>query len=282
MMLCMGSSFYAGTALYLAAGLMGLAYFWRGSARILTSAVWFAGAGAILLAAALGFRWAVWGLVPMTTLTDSISLLVVFATAAIAILMRRPSLRPLAGFYLPPLSVLAAISAAAAHERLFSPPRELASIPLVLHVGLAFLAYALFLLAAMTSAAYLFQAQRIKRRNLKGLPRRLPSLEQLDHTLSRLVKIGYPLFVLTLVLGGFWAHAQHGLLGPRWWLAPKVLLSFALAVLYAVAYHRRRSGRLRGPKLAWLVFSGFSFVLAAYVVLTLLGLYTYNFWEAPA
>lgn len=282
MLTCMGTSFYAGTAFYAVAGVMAAVYLWRGSARALTGAVWLAAAGALSLAAALGFRWAVWGLVPMTTLTDSISLLVAFSTAAMFVVMRKPNLRPLAGFYLPPLAVLALVSASVAHQRLFEPPRALAGVPLLLHVGLAFLAYALFLLAAMTSAAYLVQSQRLKRRKPTGLTRYLPSLEQLDRTLSRLVTMGYPLFVLTLVLGGFWAHAQHELLGPRWWLAPKIVLSFALAVLYAVAYHRRRSGRLGGPKLAWLVFSGFAFVLAAYVVLTLLGLHTYNFWGASA
>jgi HemX protein len=278
----MGVTFYLGAASYVAAGAVALSFLHRDNERALDFVIRAAVLGAACLTTAFALRWTVWRLIPMTTVTDSVSLLVVLSTLVMLFLMRRRNVRSLACFYLPPLAALCAVSVTVAHNDLFTAPRELPGVPLVLHVGLAFLAYAMLLLAGMTSAAYIFQAQRLKQRDTTGLFQRLPSLEQLDHTLNRLVNLGYPLFLITLVLGGVWAHAQRELLGPRWWLAPKVVLSFVTAAFYAVAYHRRRSGRLRGPKLAYLMLVGFALLLAAYLLLALLHLRTYNFWESGA
>ncbi|MBN2307904.1 MAG: cytochrome c biogenesis protein CcsA [Candidatus Hydrogenedentes bacterium] len=282
MILSMGVAFYLGCALYCAAGAAAILYLWRDHERVLDATIALAGAGAACLAAAFAFRWIAWRLVPMTTAADSIALFAVLSTAVMLALMRKPNVRALACFYAPPLAALCIVNAAVAHTDLFTAPRALAGLPLVLHVGMAFLAYALFFLAGMTSAAYVFQSQRLKRRHPTGLFQRLPSLEQLDSTLIRLIGLGYPLFVLTLILGAFWAHTQRDLLGPRWWLAPKVVLSFVLAIFCAVTYHRRRAGRLRGPRLAYQVFIGFIALLAIYLILALLHLRTYNFWGAAS
>lgn len=276
------TAFYLGEALYVVAGVLSLVYLWRDNARALDAAFRLAISGAVCLAVAFFLRWTAWHLTPMTTFTDSVILLVVFSTLVMAFLVRKPNVRALECFYLPPLAALCVVSATVAHNDLLTTPRKLPEFPLVLHVGLAFFAYAMLFLAGMTSAAYIFQAQRLKHRNPTGLFQRLPSLEQLDHTLNRLVNLGYPLFLITLVLGGIWAYISRDLLGPSWWMAPKVVLSFVMAAFYAVAYHRRRLGRLRGPKLAYLVFLGFAILLAAYLVLALLHLRTYNFWGNAA
>ena len=282
MVLCIGICFYSGVALYLAAAVTALRYLRHANGWALRFALWLSAGGAALFMAAFLLRWATWRLVPLTTVSDSLNVLVVMSTVVMLLLMRRPNVRALACFYLPPLAALCLVSAAVAHNDLFYQPKELSGIPLILHVGLVFLAYAMFLLACMTSAAYIFQTHRLKRHNALGLSHHLPSLEQLDHTLSRLVSLGYPLFLLTLCLGLIWAHAEGGLLSPQWWLAPKVLLSFVMAAFYAVAFHGRRSGRLRGPKLAYLVFLAFVLLLAMYLVLALMQLREYSFWENVA
>jgi len=280
MTVCIGIFFYLGAATYVAAGVMAALYLRRDNEAVLDAAIRLSAAGAACLAGTFLFRWLAWGLVPLTTVSDSINLLVLLSTLVMLFLMQKRNVRALACFYLPPLAGLCAVSAAVAHRHLFAAPRELPGLPLAVHVSLAFLAYALFFLAGMTSAAYLFQAQRLKHRNPTGLFVHLPSLEQLHRTLSRLVSFGYPLFVITLILGGIWAHAERDLLGARWWLAPKIVLSFVLAVYCALTHHNRRS--LRGPKLAYVVFLGFIVLLVAYLVLALMQLRTYNFWGAAA
>ncbi len=238
--------------------------------------------GALCLAAVLGLRWAVYHRVPLTTPADSINLMVLCCTLIMIPMERKENLRPLICFYLHPLALLCVLTAVLAHPDLHSEPRELRSSMLALHVGMVFVAYALFFMASMTSLAYIFKARHLKHHNTTGIFHRLPSLEQLDGTLYRLTRVGYPLFGATLILGLVWTHTDRALLGPHWYLAPKVLLAIVMAVFFSMAFHGRRTGLLRGPKLANFIFVGFSLFLAVYVAMALLHLREYNFWgNAP-
>jgi len=209
-------------------------------------------------------------------------LLTILSSFLILWVARKEVASALCCFYIPPLAALSLINATVAHGHLHQPPRELSGIPLLTHVGLAFLAFGLFFLASLTSAAYIFQANHLKNHHRTRLFQRLPSLEQLDRTLWQLIRCGYPLFVATLILGLLWAYVDRNILGTFWWLAPKVLLSWVMAGFYATIYHVRRSGLLRGPKLAYAVFLGFSSLLAVYLVLALTNWNTYYFWGGAA
>jgi ABC-type uncharacterized transport system permease subunit len=55
-----------------------------------------------------------------------------------------------------------------------------------------------------------------------------------------------------------------------------------MVVFYGVLFHLRRHGRLRGPKLSYLMLVGFIVLLLAYFALTFMNLRDYNFWEAGA
>jgi ABC-type transport system involved in cytochrome c biogenesis permease subunit len=126
--------------------------------------------------------------------------------------------------------------------------------------------------------AYVIKARRLKQRATGGLSARMPSLEQMDATLYRLIAVGYPSFVATALLGLGWAWDQRDLLGDYWFVSPKILLSYGMAALYAVSFHARRFGSLRGPKLAYLVFVGFSFLLAVYLVSGIFKVGGASFW----
>lgn len=273
--------FYVGVACFVAAALVTVRHLSGTSAAALGLSLRLASAGAACLAAMLALRWAHFQSIPLTTMTDSLSLFVLFATLVMLWVLRKDNVRALACFYVPPLAALCLMNAATAHQHFSEEPWHLPSAPLVLHVGLVFLSYAMFLLASMTSAAYLFQARHLKRHHLSGLSHRLPSLEELDRTLFGLVGLGYPSFVATLILGVVWAWFGRSLLGEHWWLSPKILSSPLMVALYAVAFHARRSGRLRGTKLAYFVLIGFSLLLLLYVVLTLMGLRSYHFRGTP-
>jgi len=280
MITAMDIAFYAATACYGVAALLAARYLWNGDARSLRWASRVLVVGALGLVATFLLRWGAWRLVPLTTLSDSLNLLILQVTVIVLIVARKDDVRALLCLCTPPLAVLAVVNAAVAGDNLHTAPRALSGFPLVGHVGLAFLAYALFLVASMTSVAYVIQDERLKRRRTAGLFQRLPALERLDGILFRVIGCGYVCFLITIVLGGLWARADSGLLAPHWWLAPKIILSFVMAVFYAVAFHARRSGRLRGPKLAYAVFLGFSILLVSYVALSMMDLNTYNFWES--
>jgi len=281
MWLIMDVAFYAGILFYVGAALMALRHLRSANGEALDLGLRLSTAGAACLAVTFVCRWAVFHRPPMTTMTDSLNLLILFATLVMLWVLRKAAVRALMCFYVPPLTLLCLINAGVAHRYLHQAPRPLPSAPLMVHVGLVFLSYAMFFLASMTSGAYIFQTRHLKRHHTSGLFHRLPSLEELDRTLSGLVSLGYPFFVVTLILGMLWAWFERDLLGTHWWLAPKVLSSPLMVAFYALAFHARRSGRLRGPKLAYFVFIGFSSLLLMYVALTLMNLRAYNFWGTP-
>lgn len=282
MFLATQATLYAGGACYVGGTLAALWYLRGGNAPVLNLAGRLALIGAVLLLATLVLRFVNWRLLPMTTGTDSMVMFALMGTVIALVTSRKPDRRALMCFYWPPLTFITCLSIYTAAGDFAVSPKPFSTVLLGVHVGLAMLAYAMFLIASLTSLAYAFQARRLKRRQTTGLFLRLPSLEQLDRTLFSLIKFGYPLFVITLWLGLFWAWYDSGPLSSTWWLSPKILLSLVMAALYAVTFHVRRYGHLRGPKLAYFVVYGFGSVLAAYLALNVLGLINYNFWDAAA
>lgn len=240
---------------------------------------------ALLLAGYLGVRWLATGSPPLTGPSESLAFFVTVATVIVLAVTRPEPMRAVVGFYLPPLAVIALLSCISFMTRSADARaatlEKLQDAPLLMHVGLVYIAYALFFVASLTSVAYVFQAQHLKRRRNSPLFQKLPSLERLDRTLFRLIGAGYPLFLVTLALGLFWALRTPDLLAERWWLSPKILLAVVMAAFYALTFHGRRMGLLRGQKLAYVVFIGFSLLLGVSIVLGLLHLTSYNFWESP-
>ena len=212
--------------------------------------VWIATTGLICLVLALVLRFAQWGVVPLTTGADSMLLFTVMATATAISVSCQTRFRALLTFYLPPLAILGALCAALAIKDFATSPKavDVSQTLLIVHVGLAFQAYALFFIASLTSVAYVFQSRRLKSRKTAGLFQKLPSLETLDRTLHTLIMVGYPIFVITLLMGLAWARFVSDTLSPTWRFSPKIVLSFVMVLFYAASFHCRSMGWLRGMK----------------------------------
>ncbi|MBI4557733.1 MAG: cytochrome c biogenesis protein CcsA [Candidatus Hydrogenedentes bacterium] len=276
--------FYLGMGLYLLAPVLAIRFL-RGSNGSLLPATRLALGGALLVVLSFLLRWFTWGRLPVTPF-DALNLFILLSTLIMVLVTQPEPMRALQCFYLPALAIMCLINVGVALRYLNVAPKELPvtlrGLPLTIHIGLIYLAYALFFVASMTSVAYVFQSQRLKRRQTSGLFHQLPSLEQLDRTLYRLISYGYPFFVITMLIGIFWAWAEPKLLGEQWWLSPKIILSAVMVAFYSVSFHTRRFGLLRGRKLAYFVFFGFTSLLATSIVLALLNLSTYNFWGKPS
>lgn len=262
--------FYMAIAAYMVAAAMSIAHIRGAGDPILILAKRVAAAGNTLLLLVFVIRWVQWGRPPFTGMGDSLNLFLILSTGIILTVQRRDVLRPLMCFYFPALAVLAGLTGIIAPKYMVEAPRELNGLLLSIHVGLVFLAFALFFVASLTSVAYTFKAQHLKRHQTTGFFQKLPSLEQLDTTLFRLIGAGYPVFVITLVLGLFWAWAQRDSLGAYWFVSPKVVFAVVMVLFYSTSFHVRRLGLLRGPKLAYVVFIGFTILLATYLVLGLM------------
>jgi len=273
-------TFYVGATLYVIAAVVAVRFLRSEKPAMLEMTERLLFAGMAFLVVSFIVRWIQWGRVPLTTMTDSLSLFAVLSGLVVVTVLRQCGMRPLLSVYLPPLTAIVLFATATAHRNLHAAPKELSGIVLIIHVGLALLAYALFFVASMTSFVYLSQAHRLKHHRAAAFAHRLPSLEELDRLLFRLVGYGYPLFVATLTLGLIWVWFDRALLGHYWWLAPKVILSYVMAGFYAATFHLRRIGRLRGPKLATLVFVGFTVLILGYMVLSVMNLRWHFFWSS--
>lgn len=273
--------FYLATACYVTAAGLSLSYVWGANERVLFFAKRLAAVGNVGLLGVFLYRWWSFRLVPFTGMSDSLNLFLVLCTGIILMLQRNEKMKPLLVYYLPALAAIALVNAAIAPRYLGESPKELNGLLLTIHVGLVFLSFALFFVASLTSLGYVLKARRLKNHVSTGfVATRFPSLERLDATLYRLISVGYPSFVATAVLGLIWAWLQRDHLGAYWFASSKILLSFGMVALYAVSFHVRRLGLLRGPKLAYLIFFGFTFLLVTYLALGVMQLEGYSFWES--
>jgi ABC-type uncharacterized transport system permease subunit len=275
------AAFYGGLAAYLGGTGAALGYLSAGRAAALRYVVRLSMAGALLVAATLILRSVSLGRLPFPSSGDALNLFVLLTTCIVLLVSRRTGNWALLCLVVPPLAAVYILNAVVARDFLGYVPRDIVDPLLPLHVGLAFFAYGLFLVASLTSVAYLLKAHSLKRRRLSNIFHRLPALEQLDQTLYRLTGGGYVAFLGTLVAGVLWALRDRELLGPQWWLSPKVLHSLLMAVFYGICFHGRQLGLLRGQKLAWTLAVGFGAFLAVYLVLSVLDLNTWLFWESP-
>ena len=110
-------------------------------------------------------------------------------------------------------------------------PETLRSGWLPVHVTLALLGYALFLLSAGVSLLYLIYESRLKaKRPLPGPGEWVPSLETLDRINYRLLGWGFAMLSLAIVTGAIWADATWG---HFWSWEPQESWSLITWILYA-------------------------------------------------
>jgi ABC-type uncharacterized transport system permease subunit len=141
---------------------------------------------------------------------------------------------------------------------------------LVVHIAFLLAAYASLAFSMVASFLYLVQERRLKTRfavvTASGQGQfldRLPPLDTLERIAHSTLLFGFPCMTLGLLVGSLLAQAS---VGAAYFADAKVLLSFAMWVLYVVLLYIRRSAGLRGRKAAYLssgVFVVMLIVLAA-------------------
>uniref|UniRef100_E6QMA1 Putative Cytochrome c assembly protein n=1 Tax=mine drainage metagenome TaxID=410659 RepID=E6QMA1_9ZZZZ len=130
---------------------------------------------------------------------------------------------------------------------------------LVVHIGFLLAAYACLAFSMVASFLYLAQERRIKHhftmKPKSGESRVwtsfdwLPPLDTLERIAYATLLFGFPCMTLGLLVGSLLAQES---VGPAYFFDPKVLLSFAMWILYVVLLYIRRSAGLRGRKAAFL------------------------------
>ena len=130
---------------------------------------------------------------------------------------------------------------------------------LVVHIAFLLAAYASLAFSMVASLLYLVQEKRLKSRLLMAAPVSkspwhvaggfLPPLDTLERIAHATLLFGFPCMTFGLLVGSLLAQES---VGPAYFFDPKVLLSFAMWILYVVLLYIRRSAGLRGRRAAYL------------------------------
>lgn len=167
--------------------------------------------------------------------------------------------KPIAGidFFLMPVVILLLV-AAAVFGRSKPHPYTPAAWSWVHRVS-AYGGAVAFAVAAAVGAMYLITNARLRRKDVVTTGPNFGSLERLEHFTRISVTLGFALLTIGLITGLIEVldHGGTQRLGPHWFLNPKVLLAFAVWIIYALVLHAPINPSFRGRKAAMLSVLGF-------------------------
>jgi ABC-type uncharacterized transport system permease subunit len=179
--------------------------------------------------------------------------------------------RPVGGldWFLLPLVVLLLASAAVFGRT--TPHAYQATAWDLFHRGSSYLSAVAFFVAGATGAMYLIANRRLRTKHALPGPN-LGSLERLEQLTLTSVTLGFALLSIGLITGVLKIVHEgryNTALGPHWFSSPKVVLSAAVWVVYAVVLHSPINPSFRGRKAAMLSIVGSVLTIGAIVAVEL-------------
>ncbi|WP_404404159.1 cytochrome c biogenesis protein [Jeotgalibacillus malaysiensis] len=158
-------------------------------------------------------------------------------------------------------------STEAAAERLMS---EL----LLIHITMAIVSYAAFSISVVFSILYLLQYRLLKQKKWGQKIQRITDLAKLEKGSVILNSIGFPLLLLSLILGVQWAVVS---LPTVLWYDIKISGSFLLLAIYGVFLYRRFGKGQSGKSLALFNTAAFGCLLINFLLGSRLS--SFHFWS---
>ncbi len=211
-------------------------------------------------------RWVEAGRPPVSNLFEFIAFSTWLMVLVFLIIDRTFGQRALGAFVVPLVVILMAMA--------FFLPRDIAPLRPILespwlpiHAGFSIVAYAFFSMSFAASIVFLLQEAQLKAHRRHNLYDLLPPLETTEGLAYRMVELGFPFLVLTIVSGAFWSQIAWG---SYWSWEPKQTASLITLLVYAVYFHARVTAGWRGRRGAWLMVAGFAAVLVTFLGITLL------------
>ena len=160
------------------------------------------------------------------------------------------------GAFISPFILLFMIAAAGEEAGKFLRPANLQSWITAVHLVLAIVGEALFVIASCAGLMFIMQNSLLKNRKLSRTSRLLPSLNDLDRINHICLLWGFPVLSVGIIAGAVFAQLswQSG-----WLTDPKVIWTFAGWIIYGFLLHQRLAIGWKGYRMA--VFSGAAFIL---------------------
>ena len=237
-----------------------------GKARAAGWATILLGAGAVLHALDLAARGLQAGNIPVANFAESLSFLAWVTALAALILIVRLRMAVIGAYAAPAVTIAMVVSTAMATQGRLVLPAPLQSVWLPIHVSLAIVGYAMFILAASVSLVYLAYESRLKAKRFKPDLEKMPSLEKLDRINYSLLVWGFVMLSAAIVTGAIWADATWG---HFWSWEPKESWSLVIWILYAGLLESRLTVGWRGRRAAALTIVVFAVLVSSFVGVSL-------------
>jgi cytochrome c-type biogenesis protein CcsB len=192
------------------------------------------------------------GLPPLGTLSNAVSVAVWVVVLLEMIVERQSGLKVLGAFVMPVVLVLG-LKASVGRPATLAP--ALGSAWIWVHIALAMIGIAAFILNFAGAIMYLLQERQIRAKRPGRVYYRLPALETLDHLTYRTLALGFPFLTTGLILGALWARTSWGSM-----FAPDPLAFFSVVawVIYAGTLAGRAAGGWHGRRAAYYAIVGFA------------------------
>jgi ABC-type transport system involved in cytochrome c biogenesis permease subunit len=168
------------------------------------------------------------------------------------------------GAFVMPVVVLLGLKSMVARPAVLAP--ALGNAWVWIHIALALVGIAAFVLNFAGAIMYLLQERQIRAKRPGRFYYRLPALETLDHLTYRTLALGFPFLTTGLIIGAVWARTSWGSVFA---FDPLAFFSLVAWIIYAGTLAGRTAGGWRGRRAAYFAIIGF----AALVVTLGAGLY---------
>ena len=188
---------------------------------------------------------------PLGGLSEAVSVAVWVVVLLEMWLERRYGLSVLGAFVLPVALVFSLQSTAT--RPLLGP--TLSGVWLWVHIGLALVGIAAFVLNFAGAVMYLLQERQLKGRRTGTLYYTLPALATLDRLTYRTLALGFPFLTTGLILGVLWAGTAWGSVFA---FDPLALSSFVAWAVYAATLAGRTAGGWHARRAAYFAILGFA------------------------
>lgn len=265
-----GILFYGTLILYGAAAGGSLFAFASGKEQAEKATVGLFAAGFVLHTASLAVRGVAAGRFPLSNQFEFASAFSWgIALAFLALRLRYRGKKQVPGVFVLPAAFLVLGYAAMQSREIKALVPALQSSWLTFHVFTAVLAYGAFAAAFGMGILYLgYERVPLPSRS------RLPSREQLEGRMYRVILLGFLFLTLVISTGAVWAKQAWGY---YWSWDPKETWSFVTWILYALYLHVRRTRKWSGKKAAVFAVIGFLCVIFTFVGVNLWmpGLHSY-------
>jgi cytochrome c-type biogenesis protein CcsB len=196
---------------------------------------------------------------PLGTLSEAVSM-AVWVVVLLEMLVERQYRIPVLGAFVMPVVLVLSLKSSAARR-----PATLLQLGdafrgawVWVHIALAMIGIAAFVLNFAGALMYLLQERQLKAKRPGAFYYRLPDLQTLDRLTYRTLALGFPFLTTGLILGAVWARSTWGSLLT---FDPLASLSSLAWAIYAATLAGRAVAGLHGRRAAYFAVFGFTMLV---------------------